>query len=69
MFYGAKLFNGDISSWDVSSVTDMAFMFFEACAFDGNLSGWEVSKVKHMEDMFYHTAMENTNNLPTWYNQ
>jgi surface protein len=29
MFYGATAFNGDISEWDVSSVTNMNFMFFE----------------------------------------
>jgi surface protein len=26
-FQGKKAFNGDISGWDVSSVTDMEYMF------------------------------------------
>ena len=30
MFYGTNDFNGDISDWDVSSVTDMESMFDEA---------------------------------------
>ena len=27
MFYGATNFNGDVSNWDVSNVTDMSGMF------------------------------------------
>lgn len=44
-------FNGDISKWDVSTVTDMTNMFSDSY-FDGDLSKWDVSNVKNMELMF-----------------
>ena len=53
MFHGATAFDGDISTWDVSSVADMTSMFHGATAFDGNVSAWdrlELSPV--MNDMF-----------------
>ena len=28
LFYGLKNFNGDISNWDVSNVTNMKYMFY-----------------------------------------
>ena len=42
----------DISSWDVSNVTDMNNMF-SGSHFNGNLSKWDVSKVINMSMMFY----------------
>jgi len=45
-------FNGDISKWDVSKVTNMDGMFFGS-SFSGDISKWDVSKVTNMEDMFY----------------
>jgi surface protein len=41
-------FNGDISQWDVSKVTNMSRMF---CAgqFNGDISQWDVSKVTNIE--------------------
>ena len=44
MFNGATDFNGDISNWDVSSVTNMTFMFNETYAFNQDISNWNVSK-------------------------
>ena len=45
-------FNGDISSWDVSSVTNMSEMFLNADSFTGDISNWDVSNVTVMIDMF-----------------
>ena len=45
-------FNGDLSEWDVSSVTDMHAMFLGATAFNGDISKWDVSSVNSMENMF-----------------
>ena len=44
-------FKGDISEWDVSNVTNMAFMF-AGSHFDDDLSGWNTSKVENMSHMF-----------------
>ncbi|CAJ1935318.1 unnamed protein product [Cylindrotheca closterium] len=51
MFHDA-VFNQDISSWDVSSVTDMGYMFQLATAFNQDLSSWDVSSVTNMRWMF-----------------
>ena len=53
MFYGATAFNADISSWNVSRVTNMSEMFRGAPAFNQNISSWDVSSVTDMEYMFY----------------
>ena len=45
MFSGSK-FNGDISEWDTSNVTDMSFMFYYSL-FNGDISKWDFSNLKH----------------------
>ena len=52
MFMGATVFNADISTWDVSSVTNMSGMFVDATSFDGDISKWDVSGVTSMSGMF-----------------
>ena len=47
-------FNGDISKWDVSNVTDMSYMF-DRCEYsgkNGDISNWDVSNVTNMSSMF-----------------
>ena len=45
------VFSDDISSWDVSNVTNM-FETFNATNFSADISNWDVSKVTNMENMF-----------------
>ena len=51
MFLGATAFDGDLTNWNVSSVTHMDNMFRDT-SFDGDLSSWNVSSVTHMDNMF-----------------
>jgi surface protein len=45
------VFNGDISKWNTSNVTEMAKMFSNS-KFNGDISKWNTSNVKYMQDMF-----------------
>ncbi|BAV95107.1 BspA family leucine-rich repeat surface protein [Ichthyobacterium seriolicida] len=65
MFSGAKAFNGNIGSWNVSKVTNMAYMFHKAEAFNQNISSWTVSKVTNMESMF-ENATSFDQNIGIW---
>ena len=47
-------FNGDISKWDVSKVTNMGGMFNRATSFNQDISKWNVSNVTNMRGMFRH---------------
>ncbi len=53
MFYRATAFNGTISNWDVSKVTNMSSMFVVASSFNQDLSNWDVSSVTDMSYMFH----------------
>ena len=46
-------FNGNISKWNVSNVTNMRYMFTESKTFNKDISKWDVLKVKDMGYMFY----------------
>ena len=48
-------FNQDISSWDVSNVTNMSYMFTVATIFNQDISFWDVSNVTSMSVMFAGT--------------
>lgn len=50
-FSGAKHFNVNIQSWNVSKVKDMSGMFSNS-NFNQPLNEWDVSNVKHMTAMF-----------------
>ena len=43
----------DISEWDVSNVTDMAYMFAGCESFNQDISNWDVSKVNNNILMFH----------------
>ena len=49
MFAGAE-FNGNISDWDVSNVTDMSGMFSNNKVFQGDISKWDISNVTDKRD-------------------
>ncbi|MDB2587691.1 BspA family leucine-rich repeat surface protein [Flavobacteriaceae bacterium] len=51
LFSGNTSFNEDISSWDVSSVTNMSSMFRET-PFNQDISNWNTSNVTDMNFMF-----------------
>ena len=63
MFSGASAFNGDISGWNVSAVTDMNRMF--SGAFNGDISGWNVSAVTDMNRMFVGASAFN-GDISSW---
>ena len=61
MFYNADAFNQEISSWDLSNVTDMQLMFNSADAFNQDVSTWDVSNVTDMSSMFDNSGVSTDN--------
>ena len=59
-------FNGDISLWNVSNVTDMTRMFYECKNFNCDLSDWDVRNVKDMVYMFVNCKNFEGNGLKYW---
>ncbi len=55
----AEAYFGNISDWDVSSVTDMSYLFSEKVDFNDDIGNWDVSNVTNMEYMFYHASKFN----------
>jgi surface protein len=64
-FRGTSLFNGDISSWNVSNVTTMSFMFFQTGLFNQDIGSWDVSNVTNMSSTFLQ-APSFDQNLENW---
>ena len=55
LLFSNCMHNFDVSSWDVSNVTNMGYTFYKCNAFTGKgLENWNVSKVKNMNYMFYN---------------
>ena len=58
-------FNGDISQWNTSNVTNMCSMFQGASSFNCPLNNWDVSNVTAMNNMF-SKAKEFNQPLDKW---
>ncbi len=65
MFTLASVFNGNISGWDTSSVTNMGSMFLNAYQFNQNINGWNTSSVNNMANTFQSASAFNQN-LSSW---
>ena len=65
MFKKASAFDGDLSNWDVSTMTSLRYMFNGAPAFNGDISNWDVSKVTGMTYMF-GTASAFNGDISSW---
>jgi surface protein len=63
--YNSSINDPDISSWDVSTVTDMQYMFSSGSSFNQPLSSWDVSNVTNMQSMFQGAASFNQD-LSSW---
>ena len=50
MFSGAWSFNGDLSAWDVSNVTNMTSMFFDSRSFNGDFSEWQFNTSNALDE-------------------
>ena len=59
MFYNNETFNQDISSWNVSNVTEMQQLFYGTSVFNQPLNNWDVSSVTNMAYMFYNANVFN----------
>jgi surface protein len=58
-------FNGDLSAWDTSSVTNMDGMFRNAVNFDANIGNWDTSKVTSMKHIFENVKSVDAS-VATW---
>ena len=59
LFSGASNFNGDVSDWNTSNITTMAYAFRDCAKFNQDISSWDTSKVLSMKKMFYGASIFN----------
>ncbi|NVJ89365.1 MAG: VCBS repeat-containing protein [Flavobacteriaceae bacterium] len=52
---------GDISNWDVSSVTNMSQLFYNRTDFNFDLSNWDISNVTNMFMIFHSSGLTTAN--------
>ena len=62
-------FNGDISGWNVSQVTDMGSMFYGATSFNQSLNRLGcLAGHRHVQRIFRHAAYDFNGNISTTWN-
>jgi len=54
MFLGATSFNNDVSSWDMSNITNTSAMFYDTL-FNQDISSWNFTKIDDMSGMFMNS--------------
>ena len=59
-------FNGNISNWDVSNVTDIKYCFGFCKKFNGDLSGWNLSEAEDISFMFKNCYEFEGKGLENW---
>lgn len=59
LFSQSRVFNQDITGWDMSNVTDTSAMFEGNQVFNQDISGWDVSNVTNFSSMFAGTNVFN----------
>ena len=57
---------GDISTWDVSEVTDMYRLFYNKLVPVNFIDMWDVSNVVNFKEMFMYAQFEDNVNLNNW---
>lgn len=62
---GAIAFNGDLSPWDISSVTSFYSSFSAMPVWNNDLSSWDTSAVVDFDYMIYYTD-EFNGDLSSW---
>jgi surface protein len=65
MFFGASVFNQDISTWLVDEVIDMSQMFRDAAAYNQILNTWDTSSLVTANGLF-HGATVFDQDLSNW---
>lgn len=68
MFEDADSFDGDVSKFNTSRVTDMHNMFRHATSFTGKngLGSWETSNVQDFSEMFFGAISFSGIGIPNW---
>ena len=59
MFNGCRLFNRDISGWDVSNVINFNYMFWTASEFNQPIGNWDTGSAVSMTTMFAEASLFN----------
>jgi surface protein len=59
MFSFCTIFNGNISNWNIATITKMSYLFYDAVTFNQPIGNWNTSAVIDMKFMFYGTTAFN----------